>query len=399
VSDSGTNLLYAANSLNQYSAVDDFTPQFDDDGNQTLMQTSTGVWQVQYNGENRPILWSNDNEVFMMSYDRMGGRVTKNDQRFVYDGYLQIADNQGDLYIWDPTEKVATRPLVWIGDASVMYYTHDGNKNVSEVVAAEDKVEAHYEYAPFGAVIVLHGASAMLNPWRFSSEYADIESSTVYYNYRHYAAIDGLWLSRKPAYEIFLSRGGVRFLDLLCHIGTEGFESLSGIERCHYVYLSNSPLVNYDIIGLAGGGPWHPPEGVKFACKWTDPCASLFGKMTLLAKMIHSHVGWDCLAPEGRGGGRHATEIADLYRAFANCGDIWYRKGCPGIPPLLDPYPKKQCKQISICQNGECKRIAYAAGLTATTCIVAYGVYKVARTCAAGVLGGPVGLCLSAALP
>ena len=106
------------------------------------------------------------------------------------------------------------------------------------------------------------------------------------------------------------------------------------------MYLSNSPLVNYDIIGLAGGGPWHPPEGVKFACKWTDPCASLFGKMTLLAKMIHSHVGWDCLAPEGRGGGRHATEIADLYRAFANCGGIWYRKGCPGFPPLLDPYPK-----------------------------------------------------------
>ena len=57
---------YTANSLNQYTSIStsdfglqtsDFTPQFDDDGNQTLIQTATGIWQVTYNGENRPILW------------------------------------------------------------------------------------------------------------------------------------------------------------------------------------------------------------------------------------------------------------------------------------------------------------------------------------------------------
>ena len=61
--DLGTNRTYTANSLNQYLAImtsdsglqtSSFTPQFDDDGNQTLIQTSTGVWSVQYNGENRP---------------------------------------------------------------------------------------------------------------------------------------------------------------------------------------------------------------------------------------------------------------------------------------------------------------------------------------------------------
>ena len=45
-SERGTNSVYAANQLNQYTAVDDFTPQFDDDGNQTLIKTATGVWQV-----------------------------------------------------------------------------------------------------------------------------------------------------------------------------------------------------------------------------------------------------------------------------------------------------------------------------------------------------------------
>ena len=62
-----TNRTYTANSLNQYSAImtsdsglqtSSFTPQYDDDGNQTLIQTSTGVWSVQYNGENRPVLWT-----------------------------------------------------------------------------------------------------------------------------------------------------------------------------------------------------------------------------------------------------------------------------------------------------------------------------------------------------
>ena len=56
-----TNRTYTANSLNQYTLIsnlcdsaslrEEFIPQFDDDGNQTLIQTSTGVWSVQYNGE------------------------------------------------------------------------------------------------------------------------------------------------------------------------------------------------------------------------------------------------------------------------------------------------------------------------------------------------------------
>ena len=37
------------------------------------------------------------------------------------------------------------------------YYTHDGNKNVSEVVAENGNIVAHYEYAPFGEVAVQRG--------------------------------------------------------------------------------------------------------------------------------------------------------------------------------------------------------------------------------------------------
>ena len=110
----GTNSVYAANQLNRYCSIttltsdvglqtSSFPPQFDDDGNRTLIKTSTGIWSLTYNGENRPVRWESGNAVVTMSFDRMGRRVMKNDQRFVFDGYLQIADNGGNAYIWDST--------------------------------------------------------------------------------------------------------------------------------------------------------------------------------------------------------------------------------------------------------------------------------------------------------
>ena len=224
-SERGTNSVYTANKLTQYTAVDDFVSQFDDDGNQTLIKTATGIWFVTYNGENRPIRWSNGSTNIVMSFDRMGRRVAKNDLRFVYDGYLQIANfevastnsqlttHNAQLFIWDPTEPVATRPLVWNRDTSSAYYTHDGNKNVSEVVVDDGEVSAHYGYAPFGAVNVVVGDCAFGNPWRFSGEYADDLLGLIYYNYRHYDPVSGRWLMRDPMNEM----GGVNLYLFGCN--------------------------------------------------------------------------------------------------------------------------------------------------------------------------------------
>ena len=62
---------------------------------------------------------------------------------------------------------IATRPLVWHFstfqpfNTSTSYYTHDGNKNVSDLVTSSNlSVAAHYEYAPFGVVIVGTGAAS-----------------------------------------------------------------------------------------------------------------------------------------------------------------------------------------------------------------------------------------------
>ena len=51
--------VYTANALNQYTSIQEntdeaFLPEFDADGNQTRVKTSTGIWALTYDTENRP---------------------------------------------------------------------------------------------------------------------------------------------------------------------------------------------------------------------------------------------------------------------------------------------------------------------------------------------------------
>ncbi|MBP5225944.1 MAG: hypothetical protein J6336_01005, partial [Kiritimatiellae bacterium] len=126
----------------------------------------------------------------------------------------------GNRYLWDPSEPVATRPLVWLHGGNTYSYTHDGTKNVSEVVDANGAVTAHYEYAPFGDVTVAAGNLASFNRFRFSSESADDTLGLVYYNYRHYEPVTGRWMSRDPVEEmtgryLFIQNGIGSFIEFV----------------------------------------------------------------------------------------------------------------------------------------------------------------------------------------
>jgi RHS repeat-associated protein len=208
--------------------------EYDLDGNQTLVTTKTGIWRVAYNGENRPVRWerlnsstpnsitsnSNTPSLITMSFDHQGRRreylevaangTTNRHNHFTYDNYLQIANHNlqlsahnSQLFVWDPTEPVATRPLVFYQpNAPPQLYAHDGNKNVSELVSLDNgTISAHYEYASFGEVILSSGDLALINPFRFSSEYSDDVLGLVYYNYRHYEPVMGRWMNRDPIEE------------------------------------------------------------------------------------------------------------------------------------------------------------------------------------------------------
>ena len=243
-------ITYAANDLNQYTRIStngkNFTPEYDEDGNQTLIQTSTGIWKVQYNGQNRAVRFESEDgrTVITCGYDYMGRRFEKKvtsdgavtlHERYIYRGYLQIAAydlreghaEHPDLrfIIWDPTQEVATRPLA-IRENGVWYtYGWDLTKNICELYGQEGFIRTIYTYSPYGQVT----AEGDINqPIQWSSEMYDAELGLVYYNYRYYNPTDGRWINR----------------DILFSIN----------QIALYNYLSDNPILMKDILGLSADG-------------------------------------------------------------------------------------------------------------------------------------------------
>ena len=267
-------ITYAANDLNQYTRIstngENFTPEYDADGNQTLIQTSTGIWKVQYNAQNRAIKFESEDghTVITCGYDYMGRRFEKKvtsdgavtlHERYIYRGYLQIAAydlreghaEHPDLrfIVWDPTQSVATRPLA-IRENGVWYtYGWDLTKNICELYGQEGFIRTIYTYSPYGQVRENESTTqsprgigggldnaealpegrtadgaAVSQPIQWSSEVYDAELGIVYYNYRYYNPTDGRWTRRDPMDES---------------------ESLITL----YLFVSNNVIIGYDELG------------------------------------------------------------------------------------------------------------------------------------------------------
>ncbi|WP_354833507.1 hypothetical protein ABGM91_02790 [Akkermansia muciniphila] len=174
---------YNANRLNQYTDItrntEPFIPTYDADGNQTRIKTSTGIWKVSCDANDRPVIFTSKDgrTVLTCGYDYQGRRFSKkitvngltaSHCWFLYRGYLQVA--QLDLmspsfrlvktYLWDPTEPMASRILMmtkWkdnsTGIKEHFCFMHDALKNVTSIFDCKQTRRARYEYAPLGALI------------------------------------------------------------------------------------------------------------------------------------------------------------------------------------------------------------------------------------------------------
>ena len=232
-------VTYGSNQLNQYTAIGDFEPSYDDAGNQTKVKTSTGIWSVVYNAENRPTSFTNADSgtIVECTYDYMGRRATKKvtvngsvtlHQRFLYRGYLQIAccdltrSNHPCLWLitWEPSQPVATRPLAIQKDGTWYTYGWDLTKNICEIYGQHGYIRTFYTYTPYGQV---SSTGDVEQPIQWSSEYNDSKLGLIYYNYRHYNLVDGRWVGR----------------DL----------SLDAENSNLYLYASNAPVHMYDVWG------------------------------------------------------------------------------------------------------------------------------------------------------
>ena len=211
---------YTTGPLNQYTAIERgeeaaFEPVHDVNGNQTLIRTSTGIWQVAYNAENRPVRFVNEsaNTVVECTYDYMGRRHTRKVSvngtvssylRYMHRGYLQIAaiDAVSGVFRWflfrDPTQPEAARPLAIRKDGTWYAYGWDLTGNVTEIFGKAGYLRTVYTYTPYGEATA---EGDVTQPIQWSSEYSDEELGLVYYNYRHLNPLDGRWISRDPIKE------------------------------------------------------------------------------------------------------------------------------------------------------------------------------------------------------
>ncbi|WP_354833796.1 RHS repeat-associated core domain-containing protein [Akkermansia muciniphila] len=228
-------IAYESNPLNQYADItggeEDFKPVYDADGNQTTIKTSTGIWEVSYDANDRPVVFTSQDgrTTITCGYDFRGRRFEKkvsvneavsSHSWFLYRSYLQVAEL--DLrhpepvlvksYLWDPTEPMATRILMmtcWQENEMKVkehfYFMHDALKNVTCIFDGQQKQKTLYEYAPFGGLLTAKGDMAHENKFRFSCEFTDDELGLVYYNYRHLNSSDGRWINRDP----ILEKGGI----------------------------------------------------------------------------------------------------------------------------------------------------------------------------------------------
>ena len=244
---------YDANCLNQYAEIagreEHFTPVYDADGNQTRIRTSTGIWEISYDANDRPIVFTSQDgrTTITCGYDYRGRRFEKKVSvngavsshcRFLYRDYLQVAEL--DLthpepllvksYLWDPTEPMATRLLAvnyWKNSGKEIdkhfYFIYDAIKNVTSIFDGQQTRRALYEYASFGDLLATEGDMAQENKFRFSCEYVDDELGLVYYNYRYLNPTDGRWISRDP-------------------ISEQGGRNLYGFVR-------NNSIIDFDLLG------------------------------------------------------------------------------------------------------------------------------------------------------
>ena len=250
----GNTTDYETDELNRYAGIAGngaaaFVPQYDADGNQTLVKTSTGIWTVTYNAENRPVKFESEDggTTVECAYDSMGRRFEKKvtvggttgfHARYLYRDYLQVAecDLTGETpklvrsYLWDPSEPEATRVLAmtrWEANGTQvkehLYCMHDAMKNVTSLFGEARGRRALYEYRSYGGLVTSEGNMAQENKFRFSSEYMDDELGLIYYNYRHLNPRDGRWISRDPIAE----QGGWNL----------------------FAFVNNNGIINFDYLG------------------------------------------------------------------------------------------------------------------------------------------------------
>jgi hypothetical protein len=76
------------------------------------------------------------------------------------------------------------------------WFFYDASGNVTDVLdAADGSAAAHYEYEPYGRVLVAEGPYSAANPIRFSTKWWDAETGQGYWGYRRVPGTGQVWVA------------------------------------------------------------------------------------------------------------------------------------------------------------------------------------------------------------
>ena len=232
---------YTANALNQYTTIQQggtgVSPVYDFDGNATAYPLpvapttlSTLIWDAEsrlieaknatgstleknhYDASSRKIAITTNGVTTVYLYDtwnciaEYSGTTLAKTRLWGMDlsGTLQGAGGVGGLL--SESQLIISNPLMFNSFSP----TYDGNGNISEYLAANGTITAHFEYDPFGNTVIDTGTTHQFS-YSFSTKPRDVETGLYNYGYRYYDPVTGRWSSRDPIEEA----GGVNLYGMI----------------------------------------------------------------------------------------------------------------------------------------------------------------------------------------
>ena len=197
---------------------------YDDDGN----LTQDGRLDYTWNGENRLIKAETRDDLPVdvpcvtveYAYDHQGRMVWKqvstnavivSTRTLIWDGYNIIADARAactNWFVWGLDLSGSLQGAGGVGgllaeiqDGVPYFAAYDANGNVTDYLSADGTIAAHYEYSPFGEIVVQSGDMADSFTHRFSTKPWCGVTGLSEYLFRKYGPGMGRWLSRDPLEE------------------------------------------------------------------------------------------------------------------------------------------------------------------------------------------------------
>ena len=205
VSDNGTNTLYAANQLNQYTSAGAATYGYDLDGNLTNKTEAAVGTTYTYDMENRLIGVATPADTWTYTYDAFGNRIatTHNGQttRYVVDptGLGNVAaeyDGGGSLLArYEHGFGLLSR-----SDAAgnPAFYTFSAIGHTSELTDHAGAMANSYSYDPFGQSLAK--SETIANPFEFVGEFGVMNDANglMFMRARYYESSLGKFLTADP---------------------------------------------------------------------------------------------------------------------------------------------------------------------------------------------------------